>query len=100
MTAHKTKTAKPSAQPVPESPSPAPQAKGKIGILVSLMRRPEGATLFEMAEATGWQFHSIRGAMAGAIKKRLALEVVSEKPSNERIYRIKAGASDEAQVSQ
>jgi hypothetical protein len=42
-----------------------------------------------MTEATGWQVHTVRGAMAGALKKKLGLEIISEKqPGSDRIYRI------------
>ena len=46
------------------------QGPSKLDRLVSLLRRSGGATLEEMTELTGWQAHSVRGAMAGALKKR------------------------------
>ena len=54
-----------------------------------MLRRPDGATIVEIVEATGWQPHTVRGALAGALKKRLGLVVTSEK-SAERgwVYRI------------
>jgi hypothetical protein len=61
--------------------------KGKLGVLVELMRRPEGASVDAMSQATGWQIHSVRGAMAGSLKKR-GLTIVSEKTEAGRIYRI------------
>ena len=66
--------------------------KGKLGALVALLIRPEGATLSAMQTATGWQAHSVRGAMAGSLKKKLGLMVTSEKADGERIYRIVKGA--------
>lgn len=62
--------------------------KGKIGTLVELLRRPGGATVEVMMAATGWQAHSVRGAMSGAVKKGLGLNVASEKSEAGRIYRI------------
>ena len=57
--------------------------------MIDLMRRPKGATLAEIVEATGWQQHTIRGAMAGALKKKLGLTIASEKDeSRGRVYRI------------
>jgi len=57
--------------------------------LIALLTRPEGATLPQMAEVTQWQMHTLRGAMAGALKKKLGLEIASEKsPGAERIYKI------------
>ena len=61
---------------------------GKIAVLVALLRRPDGARIDEMMSATGWQAHSVRGAMSGAIKKGLGLAVASEKADGQRSYRI------------
>ena len=44
-----------------------------------MLRAPDGATIEEIMAATGWQSHTVRGAMAGALKKKLGLEVTSEK---------------------
>jgi hypothetical protein len=70
----------------------APRAKRegtKQAVLIALLTRAEGATLAQMTEATGWQVHTVRGSMAGALKKKLGLEITSEKqPGTDRIYRI------------
>lgn len=61
----------------------------KQAVLIGLLKRPEGATLPQMAEATGWQVHTLRGAMAGALKKKLGLDITSEKQTGtDRVYRI------------
>src|SRR5579871_3968303 len=60
----------------------------KIAILVGLLRKPAGATVQAMMAATGWQAHSVRGAMSGAVKKGLGHSVTSEKTEAGRIYRI------------
>ena len=65
-----------------------PDPKGKLGILVALLRRPGGATIKDLAEATGWQDHSVRGAIAGALKRKIGLQVLSEKTDQVRVYRI------------
>jgi len=66
-----------------------PVAKtGKIGQITLLLSRPQGARLDEMVTATGWQAHSVRGALSGAIKKQLKLNLQSEKTEGGRIYRI------------
>lgn len=70
----------------------ATRPKGKIGAVIALLRRPEGAGLVELQTATGWQAHSVRGAIAGAIKKKHGLTVTSEKTDGGRIYRIPEGA--------
>ncbi|HXQ11569.1 MAG TPA: DUF3489 domain-containing protein [Caulobacteraceae bacterium] len=70
-----------------------PDPKGKLGALVTLLRRPGGAQLAELMAATGWQAHSVRGAIAGALKKKLGLTIISAKTETGRIYRIvEAGA--------
>ena len=61
----------------------------KQATLIAMLRRPKGATIGQIAEATDWQWHTIRGAMSGALKKKLGLNVTSEKPDGkDRIYRI------------
>ena len=53
-----------------------------------MLRMPNGATIEEIMAATGWQSHTVRGAMAGALKKKLGLNLISEKGDSDRIYRI------------
>ena len=61
----------------------------KQATLIAMLRRPEGADLDEIAEATSWQQHSIRGAISGALKKKLGLEVTSTKDGQgRRVYRL------------
>lgn len=69
----------------------APAAvSGKLGKVVALLKRPKGATIADLTKATGWQPHSVRGVISGAIKKKLKLAVLSEKAGDIRTYRIKA----------
>ena len=83
-----TKRAKTEAPLLPEA-APHPKApKGKIAILIGLLNQPEGATIAAMMEATGWQAHSVRGAISGSIKKALCIAVVSEKTEAGRTYRV------------
>jgi Protein of unknown function (DUF3489) len=57
--------------------------------LINLLRRAAGASIGEMVEATGWQAHSVRGVMSGALKKKLGLAIESETRANRgRVYRI------------
>jgi hypothetical protein len=57
--------------------------------LIAMLRRAKGATIDEIAEALSWQAHTVRGAIAGALKKKLSLDVTSEKDEKRgRIYRI------------
>jgi hypothetical protein len=61
----------------------------KQATLIAMLRRPEGADLEEIAEATGWQKHTIRGAISGALKKKLGLEVTSTRDhQGRRVYRL------------
>jgi len=55
-----------------------------------MLKRDEGATIDQIVEATGWQRHTVRGAISGALKKKLGLTVTSEKVEGTRIYRIPA----------
>jgi len=84
----------PAPEPVPQpTPEPQPARKsptGKIGAVVTLLSRPEGASLDALMDATGWQAHSVRGALSGAIKKQRGLNVTSEKTEEGRVYRIPA----------
>jgi hypothetical protein len=66
--------------------SPGPQKPpSKLDILAGLLRKEGGATVTELCTATGWQTHSVRGAMSGALKKR-GLVVTSTKAGDERRY--------------
>ncbi|MDF1626282.1 MAG: DUF3489 domain-containing protein [Parvibaculaceae bacterium] len=83
----------------PETPSQqdvAPKARTpregtKQATLIAMLRAPDGATIEEIMAATGWQSHTVRGAMAGALKKKLGLEVTSEKVEGRgRVYKLPA----------
>ena len=64
------------------------RSNSKIANVVEMMRKPGGVTLNAIMDATDWQAHSVRGAISGAIKKKLGLKVISEMRGDERIYRI------------
>ena len=57
------------------SEKPTPRAGTKQAQMIELLKRPEGATVEQIAAATGWQHHTIRGAISGALKKKLGLNV-------------------------
>ena len=59
----------------------------KLDTLEKLLKRKNGASIAEMTRATGWQQHSVRGAMAGALKKR-GNTITSDKSDGTRRYRI------------
>lgn len=76
--------AKEKAQVTPRSRENSKQAE-----VLRMLQRPEGATIDQICLATGWQAHTVRGTFAGAIKKKLGLTIVSDKPQGgERVYRI------------
>ena len=65
------------------------QSGTKQAMLVDLLKRKRGASIEEVMERTGWQAHSIRGAISGTLKKKLGLDVTSEKVDGRgRVYRI------------
>ena len=68
----------------------------KQALVIEMLKRPEGATIAQICEATSWQAHTVRGTFAGALKKKLGLTIVSEKiegpagtpGAGQRLYRI------------
>lgn len=73
----------------PASDVPTEGAPSKLTQIVALLRRAEGASLAELTAATGWRPHSVRGALAGALKRK-GHAIVSEKIDGVRRYRIGA----------
>ena len=74
---------------VTSKPTPRTRDNSKQAAVIALLSRPEGATLAQITEATQWQLHTTRGFLAGAVKKRLGLQLTSEKPEGGvRIYRV------------
>ena len=74
-----------------KAPPAALRPDSKQALLVELLRRREGATITQAVKATGWQPHSVRGAISGTLKKKLGLVVTSEKIEGRgRVYRIAA----------
>ena len=77
--------------PLPDQVIPKPKIRAgtKQAMLIEMLESPEGATIAEIAKATEWQPHTIRGAISGALKKRLGLTISSEKDDNRgRVYKI------------
>ena len=68
-----------------------PREGTKQATLIAMLRAPDGATIAEIMGATGWQSHTVRGAMSGALKKKLGLEVTSEKVEGRgRVYSLRS----------
>ena len=71
-----------------EVKTPRTRENSKQAKVIAMLKRPEGATIPQIMESTGWQAHSIRGAFAGAFKKKLGLDISSAKGDGDRVYRI------------
>ncbi len=75
----------------PKKGTGAARDGSKSAKVLDLLKRPDGATLKELMKATGWQPHSVRGFLSGAIGKKMGLTVASEKGEDgERRYSVKA----------
>jgi hypothetical protein len=86
------KPAKPGRKPKAEKKPAEPKAPRdtKLSRFVAMLQRPEGCTLDDAMEAFGWQRHTARGAIAGAIKVKLGHKVETEKVEGKTVYRIPA----------
>lgn len=69
--------------------APLPKVGTKLDALITGLRKPDGATIFELMQVTGWQSHSVRGAMSGNLKKKLKLDITSAVVGGRgRVYQI------------
>ena len=83
----KSKTQKPESKPA--STERNIREGTKQALVIKMLRSPEGATIPEIAEATEWASHSVRGFLAGALKKKLGLTIDSEKDATRgRVYKM------------
>jgi hypothetical protein len=72
-------------EPEPHSGAKRPSKQDEV---IAMLRRPEGATVDDVANATGWQRHTVRGVFSGTLKKKLGLTIASAKEERGRVYRI------------
>jgi hypothetical protein len=73
--------------PRPKTAAAKPAPSTKLGAMIALLQTSKGATISDLVSKTGWQAHSVRGALAGALKKK-GFAVTSEKEAGERYYRL------------
>src|SRR6202166_3627602 len=84
------KTAK-RKRPAPASSKPAAGPDTKHARIIAMLRTPAGATIAAIMTVTDWQQHSVRGFLAGVVRKKLGLNLVSEQTDKGRVYRIRDG---------
>ena len=80
--------AKPAQQTTPLPKSAKADAGSKQSRVIAMLQSPAGTTIAAMMKATGWQQHSVRGFLAGVVRKRLKLKLGSEKIDGNRVYQI------------
>ena len=81
----------PPERSVPASCKSPARSATKHNRVIAMLRASAGATIASLVIATEWQQHSVRGFLAGVVRKKLGLNLVSEKTDKGRVYRIRAG---------
>ena len=85
--------AEPEPQPVVLERQPRTRENSKQAAVISMLQRPEGATVAQICASTGWLARTVRGTFAGTFKKKLGLTITSEKATGrDRVYRVGAVA--------
>jgi hypothetical protein len=87
--AARVRAAKPSSPTSDDPKSEKAVASSKQSRVITMLRSPDGATIAAMMKATGWQQHSVRGFLAGVVRKKLELNLDSKKIDGSRFYSIK-----------
>lgn len=95
-TARKATKPTPRKRPVPASSKATAGADTKYARIIAMLRSPAGATIAAIMTATDWQQHSVRGFLAGVVRKKLGLNLVSEQTDKGGVYRIKDGKASAA----
>jgi hypothetical protein len=83
-------------KPRPRSTKSAVRSDTKHARIITMLRAPAGTTIAAIMTATDWQKHSVRGFLAGVVRKKLDLNLVSELTDKGRIYRIRDGKASSA----
>jgi Protein of unknown function (DUF3489) len=92
------KTAKPVSRkrPAPASSRRTVGHQTKHARVIAMLRKPAGATIAAIMAVTDWQQHSVRGFLAGVVRRKLGLNLVSDQTDKGRVYRIKEGRASPA----
>ena len=85
---------KPTRQPVSDPKTKKPDRGSKQSYVIAMLQSPKGTTVAAMMKATGWQQHSVRGFLAGVVRKRLMLKLEFELVDGKRIYRVAGSANN------
>jgi hypothetical protein len=85
------KTDKPKTRSLATASKPAARSDTKHARIIAMLRSPAGTTIAAVVAATEWQPHSVRGFLAGVVRKKLGLNLVAEQTDRGRVYRIKDG---------
>ena len=83
----------------PSSSKTTTRPATKHARIIAMLRAPAGATVAALMTATDWQQHSVRGFLAGVVRKKLGLNLVSEQNDKGRVYRIKEGKGSPASTA-
>lgn len=86
------RSAQPAKTAIP-APQPSPYRTTKAAQVLAALKQPEGASLAELMQATGWQAHSVRGFLSGTVRKRLQLPLLTERTAKGQRYRIDEAAA-------
>lgn len=89
-------TSKSKSRLAPSSSKTAMRPDTKHARIIAMLRVPAGTTIAAIMTATDWQQHSVRGFLAGVVRKKLGLNLVSEQTDKGRVYRIKDGKASSA----
>ena len=95
-----TPAGKPTRQPITNPKTKKPNRVSKQSRVIAMLQSPTGATIAAMMKATGWQQHSVRGFLAGVVRKRLKLKLGSTLVDDKRVYRLAGGPSTSLGTSQ
>jgi uncharacterized protein DUF3489 len=82
--------------PIAAPKSDKAERNSKQARVIAMLKSPAGATVAAMTKATGWQQHSVRGFLAGVVRKRLRLKLTFQRVEGTRVYRIANGVDSTA----